>query len=49
MAPDIEPVIYAMMVLIFKFMLSAKQSDGQESGNFGGLMYVQKGSILHLQ
>lgn len=50
MAPDTEPVIYdCMMVLIVKFMLSVKQSDGQESGNFCGLMYFQKGSILHLQ
>lgn len=50
MAPDIEPVIYDFtMVLIVKFMLSVKQSDGQESGNSCGLMYFQKGSILHLQ
>lgn len=50
MAPDIEAVIYDfMMVLIVKFMLSVKQSDGQESGNFSGLMHFQKGSILHLQ
>lgn len=35
MAPDAEAVIYDfMMVLIVKFMLSVKQSDGQESAIF---------------